>query len=42
MKTLKIATRAPRLPMQTKIVGPIMVHKASTVTIIQERARAAA
>jgi acyl-CoA reductase-like NAD-dependent aldehyde dehydrogenase len=41
MKTWKIADPRTAVPEETKIVGPIMVHKASTVTSIQERARAA-
>jgi acyl-CoA reductase-like NAD-dependent aldehyde dehydrogenase len=36
------AVADPRaMPTETKVVGPVMVHKASTVTSIQESARAA-
>ncbi|HEY8092067.1 MAG TPA: aldehyde dehydrogenase family protein [Polyangiaceae bacterium] len=41
MKTWQARDPRPAAPGETKIVGPVMVHKASTVTSIQEAARAA-
>jgi acyl-CoA reductase-like NAD-dependent aldehyde dehydrogenase len=41
MKTWRVADPRAHEQGETKIVGPVMVHKASTVTSIQESARAA-
>ncbi len=41
MKSWKVADPRAAGPDETKIVSPLMVHKAGTVTSIQERARAA-
>jgi acyl-CoA reductase-like NAD-dependent aldehyde dehydrogenase len=41
MRTWKVADPRVAAPAETKIVSPVMVHKASTVTSIQESARAA-
>jgi len=41
MKTWRVDDPRSVSAGETKVVGPVMVHKASTVTSIQERARAA-
>ena len=41
MKTWRVGDPRLSAPGDTKVVGPVMVHKASTVTSIQESARAA-
>jgi acyl-CoA reductase-like NAD-dependent aldehyde dehydrogenase len=41
MKMWKAADPRRAAPSDTKVVGPVMVHRASTVTSIQESARAA-
>jgi len=41
MKTWKVADPRAAAPGETKIVSPVMVHKASTVQSIQDSARAA-
>jgi acyl-CoA reductase-like NAD-dependent aldehyde dehydrogenase len=41
MKTWKVDDPRRAAPAETKIVGPVMVHKASTATSIQESARRA-
>ncbi len=41
MKTWKVTDPRATPPSETKIVGPVMVHKASTVQSIQDSARAA-
>jgi acyl-CoA reductase-like NAD-dependent aldehyde dehydrogenase len=41
MKTWKVADPRAAAPGETKVVSPVMVHRASTVTRIQEAARAA-
>jgi acyl-CoA reductase-like NAD-dependent aldehyde dehydrogenase len=41
MRTWRVADPRTVAPEETKVVGPVMVHKASTVTSIQESARVA-
>ncbi len=41
MKTWRVGDPRAGAPGETKVVSPVMVHKASTVTSIQESARAA-
>jgi acyl-CoA reductase-like NAD-dependent aldehyde dehydrogenase len=41
MRAFKLADPRAAGPAETKVVSPVMVHKASTVTSIQESARAA-
>jgi len=41
MRTWSVSDPRAAAPGETKVVGPVMVHRASTVTSIQEAARAA-